>query len=103
MLSPEFFCMNPVDPNRAYPEGGAMSEMRYACTKILIVTRYRGVRNAVVPSFCLRFRFTSGSLLSMEHQRTYNGPRTDLKRRELKVLARLNKQKQVPYLINLLP
>ena len=40
MLSPDFFCMNPIDPNRAYPDGGAMSEMRYAYTKILIVTCY---------------------------------------------------------------
>ena len=35
-----FFCVNPIDLNRAYPDGGAMSEMRYAYTKILIVTCY---------------------------------------------------------------
>ena len=41
--------------------------------------------------------------LTTDLQRTYNGPTTDLHRRELKVLTRLNKQKQVPYLTNLLP
>ena len=35
-----FFCVNPIDLNRAYPDGGAMSVMRYANTKILIVTCY---------------------------------------------------------------
>ena len=35
-----FFFLNPIDLNRAYPDGGAMSEMRYAYTKILIVTCY---------------------------------------------------------------
>ena len=46
-----------VLPNRAYPDGGTMSEMRYAKTKILIVTRYplpQG-RNAVIPPLCLRY------------------------------------------------
>ena len=37
------------------------------------------VRNAVVPSPCLRSAFASGSLPSMEHQRTYNFT-TDLQR-----------------------
>ena len=40
MLSPEFFCMNPIDPNRAYPDGGTMSEMRCTYTNFLIVTCY---------------------------------------------------------------
>ena len=40
MLSPDFFCMKPIDPNGAYPERGAMSEMRYAYTNFLIVTCY---------------------------------------------------------------
>ncbi len=48
-----------VIPNRAYPDGGAMSEMRYAKTKFLIVTRYCWDRNAVcalvMPPFCLRY------------------------------------------------
>ena len=65
-----------------------MSEMRYTKTKILIVTRYRKVEMQlclryafVLPSFCLRYAFASGSLQSMEHQRTYNGPTTDLHRK----------------------
>ena len=39
-LSRICFCVNPIDFNRAYPERGAMSEMRYAYTIILIVTCY---------------------------------------------------------------
>ncbi len=35
-----FFFVNPIDLNRAYPDGGAMSEMRCTYTKILIVTCY---------------------------------------------------------------
>ena len=35
-------------PNRAYSNGGTMSEMRYAYTKILIVTCY-----LLLPPFCL--------------------------------------------------
>ena len=62
--------------------GGTKSEMRYTDTKILIVTCYllpQG-RNVVVPSFCLRYAFASGSLPSMEHQRTYNGFTTEVER-----------------------
>ena len=62
--------------------GGAMSEMRYAYTNFLIVTCYllpQG-RNDVVSSLCLRSAFALGSILSMEHQRTYNGFITDLRR-----------------------
>ena len=72
--------------NRAYPDGDTMSEMRYAYTKFLIVTRYLlcWVRDAVcafaMRSLCLRYGSASGSLPSMEHQRTYNGFTTDLRR-----------------------
>ena len=38
------------------------------------------LKNAVVPSLWLRYAFASGSLPSMEHQRTYNGFTTDLER-----------------------
>ena len=48
-------------PSRAYPDGGCYV-------------------NAVVPSLWLRYAFASGSLPSMEHQRTYNGFTTDLRR-----------------------
>ena len=53
---------------------------------LLPVTCYRRGRNAV-PSLCLRSAFASGSLPSMEYQRTYNGLGTELDWRELKVLA----------------
>ena len=62
--------------------GGTMSEMRYAYTNFLIVTCYllpQG-RNDVVPSLCLRSAFASGSILSMEYQRTYNGFITEVQR-----------------------
>ena len=62
--------------------GGTMSEMRYAYTNFLIVTCYllpQG-RNDVVPSLWLRYAFASGSLPSMEHQRTYNGFTTEVER-----------------------
>ena len=35
---------------------------------------------SVVGSFCLRYAFASGSLPSMEHQRTYNGFTTEVER-----------------------
>ena len=81
---------------------------------LLPVTCYCMVRNAdvpplclrsafVLPSFCLRYGSVHETIGWTDLQRTYNGPRTDLHRRELKVLTRLNKQKQVPYLTNLLP
>ena len=47
-----------------------MSEMRYANTKILIVTRYCRGRNAVVLSFCLRYAFVLPSLLGLIDERT---------------------------------
>ena len=63
-------------PNRAYSNGGTMSEMRYANTKILIVTCY-----LLLPPFCL----PSASLLpplqvpffSHSKERTWNGLGTD--------------------------
>ena len=82
MLSPDFFCVNPIDLNRAYPERGAMSEMRYACTKSLLlpVTRYCKVRNAVVPSLWVRSAFAMASLFLRSWDYRINGPRTDLQR-----------------------
>ena len=35
-----FYLFASFPPNRAYPDRGTMSEMRYANTKILIVTCY---------------------------------------------------------------
>ena len=69
-------------PTEHIQMGGTMSEMRYAYTNFLIVTCYllpQG-RNDVVPSLCLRSAFASGSLPSMEHQRTYNGFTTEVER-----------------------
>ena len=47
---------------------------------LLPVTCYRKGGNAVVPSLWLRYAFASGSLPSMEHQRTYNGFTTEVER-----------------------
>ena len=79
--------MTPI-PNRAYSDGGTMSEIRYANTKILIVTCYlllQGQKRCcafAMPSFCLRYAFASGSLpfdgASTDLQRTNNGFTTDL-------------------------
>ena len=72
-----------------------MSEMRYANTKFLIVTRYLLLQGQkclcafAMPSFCLRFRFAPIDGASTDLQRIYNGPGTDLNRRELIVLANL--------------
>ena len=60
--------------------------MNYENTKILIVTCYllpmgHVCRSAfVLPSLCLRYTFASGSLPSMEYQRTYNGLITEVHR-----------------------
>ncbi|MBQ4449920.1 MAG: hypothetical protein II900_05755 [Prevotella sp.] len=37
-------------------------------------------RAFAMPSLCLRYAFASGSLSSMEHQRTYNGLITEVER-----------------------
>ena len=58
-------------PSRAYPEGDAMSGMRYADTNFLIVTCYL-LPQGLETLLCLRSGFASGSLPSMEYQRTYN-------------------------------
>ena len=73
-------------PQQSISRWGAMSEMRYADTKILIVTCYllpqvqKRCRVFAMPSFCLRYASASGSLPSMEHQRTYNGFTTEVER-----------------------
>ena len=77
-----------------------MPEMRYANAKFLIycyplpvtarVEMLMCLRYAfVLPSFCLRFRFAPIDGASTDLQRIYNGPGTDLHRRELIVLANL--------------
>ena len=60
--------------------GVSMSEMRYAKTKFLIVTRYYWVRNADVPSMCLRSAFVLPSLWLRSWDYRMNGPTTDLQR-----------------------
>ena len=76
-----------VLPNRAYPDGGTMFEIRYAYTKILIVTCYLLLQGqnccytSAMPSLCLRFRFAPIDGASTDLQRTYNGPTTDLHRK----------------------
>ena len=73
-------------PNRAYPDGGTMSGMRYTDTKILIVTCYllpQGWKCRcafALASLCLRFRFAPIDGASTDLQRIYNGPGTDLER-----------------------
>ena len=47
---------------------------------LLPVICYSRVRNAVVPSLCLRFRFAPIDGASTDLQRTYNGFTTDLQR-----------------------
>ena len=47
---------------------------------LLPVTRYCWVRNAVVPSFCLRYGFAIPPLLGLQDERTQNGLTTDLQR-----------------------
>ena len=73
-------------PSRAYPDGGTMSEMRYADTNFLIVTCYllpQGWKCRcafALASLCLRFRFAPIDGVSTDLQRIYNGPGTDLER-----------------------
>ena len=80
-------------PNRAYPDGGMMSEIRYTYTQILIVTCYLllAVISAcctfAMPSLCLRSESAPRTIGRTDLQRTYNGPTTELHWRELKVLA----------------
>ena len=66
---------------------------------LLPVTCYYRVRTAVIPPLCLRYAFASGSLQSMEHQRTYNGLTTDLQPicigRELKESSRKAQQAKI--------
>ena len=69
-----------IHPNRAYPDGGTISEMGYYSTKFLIVTRYCKVRTAVVPSLCLRSAFALPSLQVRSHRWSINGLTTDLER-----------------------
>ena len=64
MLSPDFFCVNPIDLNRAYPDGVAMSVMRYANTKILIVTCY-----LLLTRFC--YACSPEAVLLLRHASTY--------------------------------
>ena len=67
--------------------GGTKSEMRYANTKILIVTCYllpQGWKCRcafALASLCLRFRFAPIDGASTDLQRIYNGGRTELHRR----------------------
>ena len=78
-------------PNRAYPDGDAMSGMRYADTNFLIVTCYllpQGLETLLclrpafaLASLCLRFRFAPIDGASTDLQRIYNGGRTELHRR----------------------
>ena len=77
-------------PNRAYPDGDAMSGMRYTDTKILIVTCYllpQGLETLlclryafVLPSLCLRFRFAPIDGASTDLERTWNGFTTEVER-----------------------
>ena len=78
-----------------------MSEMRYAKTKILIVTRYplpQG-RNAVVPPLCLRSSFAMPSLQVRSNRWSINGLTTDLQPicigRELKESSRKAQQAKI--------
>ena len=70
-----------------------MSEIRYTYTQILIVTCYLllaviSVCYAfVLPSLCLRSESAPRTIGRTDLQRTYNGPRTDLHQRELKVIT----------------
>ena len=75
------FCIRYIVlPNRAYTDRDTMSEMRYANTKILIVTRYCKVRNADVPSLYLRSAFVLPSLQVRSHRWSIYGLTTDLQR-----------------------
>ena len=66
--------------------GGTKSEMRYANTKILIVTCYllpQGWKCRcafALASLCLRFRFAPIDGASTDLQRTYNGFTTEVER-----------------------
>ena len=67
-------------PNRAYPDGGTMSGMRYADTNFLIVTCYL-LPHGGEPLLCLRSGFAMPSLQVRSYRWSINGLTTDLQRR----------------------
>ena len=66
-------------PNRAYPEGKAMSGMRYADTNFLIVTCYL-LPQELEMLLCLRYAFVLPSLQVRSHRWSINGFTTEVER-----------------------